>query len=831
MIQFLIRGIDPSIILVDKKVKEIFTQRELASNIFRSFKAMYQQVCVEKPLTHLIKDIDEYDSHSITNFMSVRRKNFDEAEEPIFTIVTAEHTEEGVKLMETMTELFTKRQIPIYIGGDKIKIDLIPPPQKSKQSHRTEFFKDITDANTRLKPDRTKSNKPIILSQIRAPPTITKHPSLITLLANHRDIIGCEGVFINLRLGPLDPTITLLLKSSRESCFLKKETVEYIINTQLGHIFEEDDQPSISTTNQFRATPSTTTTTKRGGRGRGRTIVHTPSHLFNKTSITAIIKTISNVKWHAIFNGRGGSSTSNIYRCDFDSSGLRLLVDKVAYEKHKSYDTYDEAFADFILYFPDVESQEDIDRMNANAPLEASNLNNPSPSIRRTVGNYRLAQIHSKEEFWTYNTYDPTIGNLRKASTERMNKKGANPPDSFDFLDDKHSRIPFQYAVAPITLQSIQLYITDNNTKTSQPATNTPSYRSSPARRLGSDNTSTINITHIQTPEQRLEDDTLSQLSNVSISKTPTNTSVSGSALQSSPKRARHFTSSGNTSRHAPTHQQPDKVHSPQHTTQHITPTFVNFITDIKTHANDIRTSLLDAHKKATTISPDDNTTRPILPFPFNAISDKIHFAMIPGSTTTKLGLVRMNIDDHTDSVAQLVQSLPTTINNVFVSSTPPATGYDINHIDVSPPQNGSPYPLNCRIIGCQMHNIGREPNPATTPTNILETLAQHTYIYHQDLIHDNTIATSTLEQIGWYRCPGCQVCHFTKESAEQHRNTCKTYQQRIEYKNLIQLCPPHKQDDLFKLIDSNIDAVTIKSTVLDWMMEPLQNKDTNTSP
>lgn len=93
MIQFLIRGIDPSIILVDKKVKEIFTQRELASNIFRSFKAMYQQVCVEKPLTHLIKDIDEYDSHSITNFMSVRRKNFDEAEEPIFTIVTAEHTE------------------------------------------------------------------------------------------------------------------------------------------------------------------------------------------------------------------------------------------------------------------------------------------------------------------------------------------------------------------------------------------------------------------------------------------------------------------------------------------------------------------------------------------------------------------------------------------------------------------------------------------------------------------------------------------------------------------------------------------------------------------
>ena len=58
-IQFLIKGIDPSIILVDKTVEEKFTQRELAANIFRAFKAMYCQVCIEKPLTDLITNIDE----------------------------------------------------------------------------------------------------------------------------------------------------------------------------------------------------------------------------------------------------------------------------------------------------------------------------------------------------------------------------------------------------------------------------------------------------------------------------------------------------------------------------------------------------------------------------------------------------------------------------------------------------------------------------------------------------------------------------------------------------------------------------------------------------
>ena len=201
-IQFLIKGIDPSIILVDKTVEEIFTQRELAANIFRAFKAMYRQVCFEKPLPDLISNIDEYDTTSITNFMSVRKKNFDEAKEPIFAVVISEHTDQGKALIDSMKELCSIRQSPIYIGGDITKIELIPPPPKSKQNQRDEFFKDIVIANTRLVPDRTKNNRPIALTQIRAPPTITQHPSLITLLANHKEIKGCEGVFINLRLGP-----------------------------------------------------------------------------------------------------------------------------------------------------------------------------------------------------------------------------------------------------------------------------------------------------------------------------------------------------------------------------------------------------------------------------------------------------------------------------------------------------------------------------------------------------------------------------------------------------------------------------------------------------
>jgi hypothetical protein len=322
-IHFIIRGLDPSIILVDKKVEEIYTQRELAANIFRAFKAMYNQVCSDKPFTNLINDINEYDSTSITNFMSVRKKNFDETKEPIFAVVIADHTEQGEELTNKMTELFINREIPIYIGGDKHRIELVPPPPKSRQHQREQFFQDITDANLRCAPDKSKPNRPITLRQIRAPPSITKHPSLITLLANHKEIKGCEGVFINLQLGPLEPTLTLLLKSGRHSFFLRKETIEDIINNQLGDLLQEDGPPPIIGSNIFQASPTTPTTIRRGGRGRGKTIWNqSPSHLFNISSIGPIIKNTINVKWHAIFNGRGGSSTANIYRCDFDSSGL-----------------------------------------------------------------------------------------------------------------------------------------------------------------------------------------------------------------------------------------------------------------------------------------------------------------------------------------------------------------------------------------------------------------------------------------------------------------------------------------------------------------------------
>jgi hypothetical protein len=818
-IHFIIKGLHPNIILVDNKIEEVFTQRELAVNIYRAFIGLYTRTCVEKPLHHL-KQIDLDDTTSITNIMSVRKKNFDEAKSPIFTIVISDHTEAAEELIQALTELCITREIPLYIGGDKTKIELLQPPPKSALSHRLEFFKLVTEANMFLLPDRTKEHRPILLRDIRAPPTITKHPSVITLLANHKAIKGCEGIFINLRLGPNSPTITLLLKSGKHAFFLKKETVEDIINIQLGHIFEDDPQP-VTSSNIFEATPNTLTSLRRGGRGRGRgsTSSQSGKGLFNTSSIGSIIRITVNVRWHAIFNGRGGSGTSNIYRCDFDSSGLRLLVNGVPYEKHKSFDTYDEAFAEFIFYFPDIETQEDIDRMNANAPLEASNLNNPSPIIRRLVGDYKLAQLHSTEEDWTYNTYDDTIKSLRTASSDRMRRIGASPTDSFDFLDDKLSRLPFPLSVAPITLQSIQLFI--NDTKTAQKrasVTPLPPHRSPP--RITTDNASTMNISHIQTPLQHLEDDTLSQLSNVSISKINAGTaSVSGSALQSSPKRRRQTTASATATGRTSIQLHALTPMVPTTTAQLTTPTFINFVTDTNTQANNIRNLLLEAHTAAITISTEDNNTK-ILPFPYSAISSRIHFAMIPGSTTTKLGLVRINEDEHTDSVARLVQSLPTTINDVFVSSIQPATGFEIHHIDDSSPQHNTVYPLNCRIIGCQLHNHGREPNPPHA-TNILESLAEHYNTYHQDLITDPQTPLSILGRIGWFKCNGCPSYHFTKEKADEHMSGCK----RNEYKDIIQMCPKERMNDLLMLIDNNTDKVTIKCTFLDWMMESSKTK------
>ncbi len=92
--------------------------------------------------------------------------------------------------------------------------------------------------------------------------------------------------------------------------------------------------------------------------------------------------------------------------------------------------------------------------MNANTPLEASNLNNPCPLIRAKIGEYQTDPT-LKEHIWPHNLSDPIIKALREASSQRMMNNNASPTDSYDFLDTNFARENLHYDVAKINLDCL----------------------------------------------------------------------------------------------------------------------------------------------------------------------------------------------------------------------------------------------------------------------------------------------------------------------------------------------------------------------------------------
>lgn len=621
-----------------------------------------------------------------------------------------------------------------------------------------------------------------------------------------------------MQLGLTNPTLSASFESTKATKFIQAKHIQDIITNKLSHLLAPHTLPETST--PFSITPilpyssQHSQRTSGRGRGRGRSQPSTPPHsqpnlpppLFKISNIGSIIDLTANMKHHAIFNGIGGSSTANIYYCHFDISVIRLLVNRIPYNRYQSYDTFPEAMKAMTHYFPNCHTKDDLDKMNINAPLEASNLNNPSPIIRQQVGDYQLKRKTTKEHYWLHNLFNPTVKACRLASSRRMATKGAQPTDSYDFLDEDFSQIQLSFPMTTVTLTSIEEYIKasksnpniNTTTPPSQDLLNAPMQTIQPPD--NNDTSSRMDITHINTPTQQLEDDAISHLSTISIS---------GSALQSSQKRPRH---SSNTST-APVltqntiPQQPTLTQQFQHT-----PTFVNFITDASMHPNTIRTELTNAYNTSKAQS-NPNPDLQCFPFPGDAIASAIHFSMIPGNEQLKLGHIQVLIPAHINEIVSLTKTLHI-VNEVFPSTFRPATGYNISHIDMTEPKNKK-YPTNCRIIGCQLHNLGFEQVPQSLSTT---DLAHHMYKYHRDLLE--SLPTDILNKISWYSCTGCNLRFFTEEVITEHTESCQYIRNTRQYKGLFDRCPPQHIQELHELINSNTNIVEITTKLLDWKDE-----------
>jgi hypothetical protein len=120
---------------------------------------------------------------------------------------------------------------------------------------------------------------------------------------------------------------------------------------------------------------------QRCGRGWSKASIN-PSHFTKSLPIQTSLQVFKHMKYHVIINGMGGIATANIYFAHFDDNNIHTLTIGIDHSLHKSYDTFSEALAAFQVYYPHCTTKQHIDFMNANVPLESSNLNNPCPYFR-----------------------------------------------------------------------------------------------------------------------------------------------------------------------------------------------------------------------------------------------------------------------------------------------------------------------------------------------------------------------------------------------------------------------------------------------------------------
>jgi hypothetical protein len=157
-------------------------------------------------------------------------------------------------------------------------------------------------------------------------------------------------------------------------------------------------------------------------------------------------------KYHVIINRHGGHAIVNIYYTHYNDSNLSSLIDSVPLRANCSFDAYMEALEFFQQHYFHCLSQEHINFMNANAPLEASNLNNLCPTIKEHIGHDSPSTNNAKEHTWALNISDPTIYALCHAASVRMDKWKLLPTESYNFFYATFTPCSFSISTTALTL-------------------------------------------------------------------------------------------------------------------------------------------------------------------------------------------------------------------------------------------------------------------------------------------------------------------------------------------------------------------------------------------
>jgi hypothetical protein len=197
---YIIKGLDPFFVLQDK-FKEVLTQRELGGNIFHAFHKLYKAAFPLNPLPHTITSVNDTDRIVIANLISTRRFHPKEATKAMMMITISKSHPGATALKEAIHTLCITKKQQLKIGGHKLYIQLVGPP--NAQTSCTEYFQSIIDT---LNPSLPGETHPRIFKNILIPTQLLDNPILLIPIANGT-LTNCIALFINLANGFHQPTL------------------------------------------------------------------------------------------------------------------------------------------------------------------------------------------------------------------------------------------------------------------------------------------------------------------------------------------------------------------------------------------------------------------------------------------------------------------------------------------------------------------------------------------------------------------------------------------------------------------------------------------------
>ncbi len=434
---FFIEGLEPSLLFNDTRAENTATHREIAADIFRSFRTLYNETYPTTPLPNGLARIKT--QHETNCIISTRSSYIHTYKTSIVGITFSSTNPLAEKLKDAIRLLCIQNTRTLRICGNKVTITL-----HEAQGLSIETKKHIITTNSKMKDETTH----IIFRNIPAASGILDDPDTISTIADC--IPYCKGLFIDLSHGRLSPKITCVVSRDISTSYsLKLEDV-----TRTIQAFPDNQVPPTQT----NIPPPTLTPP----RGRGRTNykqITSPaiSQRKNIPLLTSLITTKER-SYYALINGKGGHSTANVYHCSYEGDNLRYLVDHVNFNCCEQRNTWEEAFRLFTTYYPHCTTQEDIDFMNLNAPIDASNLNNPCPRIQHRISlAHRSNAITENMNFtFTANLSNPEIYQYRTLASQRKH----NMPN-IDSNTSAYDYLPLNFAPRKAKLPESTIYFID----------------------------------------------------------------------------------------------------------------------------------------------------------------------------------------------------------------------------------------------------------------------------------------------------------------------------------------------------------------------------------